>query len=268
MTVGGIHHQGIDLRLHQVRDPLVAVGTHTDRRAHQQAPVGILARIGKLCRFLDVLDGHQALQIEIIVDDQHLFDPVFVQQGLDLLPGGPFPHGDQFFFRGHDPANRFVVTGLETQIPAGDNTGQFVIFNHRHPGDAVPPGQVQHFADRGVGGHGYRIVDNPAFELLDLRWMTPKPPAWARQIAVSASVTVSMAAETSGIFRVRSRLSWVLRETSRGSTDEAAGTSRTSSKVRASRIFCIAGLYGYVAAIPGPARPALSGAYSPTHIRF
>ncbi len=67
-------------------------------------------------------------------------------------------------------------------------------------------------------------------------WMTPSPPFWAMQMAVSCSVTVSMAAETSGECRSISGVSWVWRSTSAGSTWEAPGTSSTSSNVRPSRI--------------------------------
>ena len=46
-----------------------------------------------------------------------------------------------------------------------------------------------------------------------------------------ASVTVSIAAETIGISRTIVRVRRVAVETSFGSTDDSAGTSRTSSKV-------------------------------------
>src|SRR6476660_527305 len=67
--------------------------------------------------------------------------------------------------------------------------------------------------------------------------MTPIPPACAMAIHKGASVTVSMAAEISGIpssivFVRRVRVS-----TWPGSTVEAAGTRRTSSNVSASRMF-------------------------------
>ena len=68
-----------------------------------------------------------------------------------------------------------------------------------------------------------------------LRCMTPMPPSRAMAIARRDSVTVSIAAETRGIasemFRVR-RLSV---DASEGRISEAAGISRTSSKVRPSR---------------------------------
>src|SRR6185369_1193575 len=52
-------------------------------------------------------------------------------------------------------------------------------------------------------------------------------------MASRASVTVSMAADTSGRFSLMLRERWVAREVSRGRTWENAGTNRTSSKVSA-----------------------------------
>jgi hypothetical protein len=53
-------------------------------------------------------------------------------------------------------------------------------------------------------------------------------------IAIRDSVTVSMAAEISGVFSVMSLVSWVCVLTCVGTTSDKAGTSRTSSKVKAS----------------------------------
>ena len=68
-----------------------------------------------------------------------------------------------------------------------------------------------------------------------LRWMTPSPPARASAIASRASVTVSIAAETTGIASSISRESRVRVETSFGSTSDSAGTRRTSSNASPSR---------------------------------
>ncbi len=62
----------------------------------------------------------------------------------------------------------------------------------------------------------------------------PSPPSRASAIAMRASVTVSIAAETTGTSRTIVRVSRVAVETAFGSTDDSAGTSRTSSKVRPS----------------------------------
>src|SRR5258707_8753971 len=69
-----------------------------------------------------------------------------------------------------------------------------------------------------------------------LRWITPTPPAWAIAIAKALSVTVSIAAEISGMPRLISRVNRVPVSVSAGRIPEAAGTSITSSKVNACRI--------------------------------
>ena len=70
-----------------------------------------------------------------------------------------------------------------------------------------------------------RVADDAALELLDavdlprpaasidmFLWMMPMPPSWAMVIARRASVTVSMAAETTGRLRRMSRVSRLARD--------------------------------------------------------
>ena len=64
--------------------------------------------------------------------------------------------------------------------------------------------------------------------------MTPMPPAWAMAMAMGASVTVSIAADISGMPRSMVRVSRVRVSVWLGSTAEAAGFRRTSSNVSAS----------------------------------
>ena len=59
--------------------------------------------------------------------------------------------------------------------------------------------------------------------------ITPMPPLWAMAIAISASVTVSIAADTIGALSVIPVVSLVDKSTSAGSTADSAGRSRTSS---------------------------------------
>ena len=62
----------------------------------------------------------------------------------------------------------------------------------------------------------------------------PIPPSLASAMANVASVTVSIAAESKGMFNVICFVSCVEIFTSRGRTSEYAGTSNTSSKVNPS----------------------------------
>src|SRR5215211_415439 len=64
-----------------------------------------------------------------------------------------------------------------------------------------------------------------------LRWTTPMPPSRASAIAILASVTVSIAAETIGTASEISRVRRVRVEASAGSTLDSAGRSSRSSNV-------------------------------------
>ena len=64
-------------------------------------------------------------------------------------------------------------------------------------------------------------------------WMMPMPPMRAMEMAMADSVTVSMAAESSGIRSGMEGVSHVERSTASGVISEKAGTSKMSSKVRA-----------------------------------
>ena len=85
-----------------------------------------------------------------------------------------------------------------------------------------------------------------------LRWMMPMPPARARAMARRASVTVSIAADTIGMASSMRGVSRVQVRTSFGMTEDSAGTSSTSSKVRP----CLANFGGYA---PGPSASSVNG---------
>ena len=100
-------------------------------------------------------------------------------------------------------------------------------------------------------------------------WMIPRPPFCAMLMAVSCSVTVSMAADTNGQLSSISGVSWVLRSTSLGSTSEAPGTRRTSSKVSPSEILLAprGGLDSLSLTPPSPSSPG-SSAGAPLNAPF
>ena len=62
----------------------------------------------------------------------------------------------------------------------------------------------------------------------------PIPPSDATAIAIFDSVTVSIAAEQKGKFKIMFLVNLVFKETSLGRTSECIGKTKTSSKVSAS----------------------------------
>src|SRR5487761_2500830 len=82
-----------------------------------------------------------------------------------------------------------------------------------------------------------------------LRWIRPTPPCCASAIARWDSVTVSMAALNTGMFSVMLRVPIVRVSVWAGTMSLCAGSSRTSSKVRPSRIVSRIMRYFYFTAL-------------------
>jgi hypothetical protein len=68
----------------------------------RRRPCVVLAGVGVHRGLAEVLDGDQAFQLEVVVDDQHLFDAVLVQQRLALLQDSPSFTVTSAVLRRHD----------------------------------------------------------------------------------------------------------------------------------------------------------------------
>ena len=96
------------------------------------------------------------------------------------------------------------------------------------------------------------LSTSAAWSVIDrLRWRIPMAPTRAMAMAMPASVTVSIAADAIGTESSMSRAIRVEVSTSFGRTDDAAGTSSTSSKVSAS----VPNLAAVSASFPGRGAP-------------
>jgi hypothetical protein len=165
--VRGIDHDHVRARVAQRRDPLHRVGARANRRTDAQRPPLVLAGARELGRLLEILDGDHALEGEVLVDDQHLFDAMLVQQREHLFLGRVLAHGHQPLARCHDGGHRGVELGLEAQVAVGHDSDRLAVAHHRHAGDVLRAREVQHVADRELGPDRDRVVDDPALESLD-----------------------------------------------------------------------------------------------------
>ena len=148
-------------------DPLVGSLSGAYRGSDPKLLVLVLAGIGIFARLLDVLDGHQTAQLEILVHHQHLLDPMGVQELADFALGGAFAHRDEPVLRCHDGRDRVVEVGLETQIAVGHDADELRAVDDRHARDVVLAGELDHFADARARGHRDGVGDDAALELLD-----------------------------------------------------------------------------------------------------
>ena len=94
---------------------LQEIAGRADGRADSQAALLVLGGVGEFEFFLDVFYGDQALEVEILVHDQKLFDAVRLQNALGFFERGADRHGDQVVL-GHDVADRLIEVALEAQV--------------------------------------------------------------------------------------------------------------------------------------------------------
>ena len=69
MAVGGVGDEHVDAGLDEGRRPLPRVAEVADRRADHEAAVGVVARVGELLALDEVLDGDEAGEVALGVDD-------------------------------------------------------------------------------------------------------------------------------------------------------------------------------------------------------
>ncbi len=168
MAVGGVQHQHVDRSCDQGGRPGLEVGAHAHRRCHPQPAEVVLGGVGVLDGLGDVLDGDEALELEVVVDDQQLLDLVLAQHLAGHLERGPDRHGDQVGRR-HEVAYRAVEVGLEAQVAVGEDAEQQPVWGHdRHPADAVAAHELLGVVQGRVTTEGDRVDDHPRLGALHL----------------------------------------------------------------------------------------------------
>ena len=151
MAVRGVDNNDVDAGCGQRLDALLGAGAGADGGAHPQSFLLVLAGLGVVAGFLDILDRDHAAQLELLVDHQHLLDAVLMQQADGLFLAGALAHRDQLVLGGHGLGHGFVEAAFETEVAAGYDANQIALVDHWHTGNALGAGQFQDIADGCVG---------------------------------------------------------------------------------------------------------------------
>ena len=166
MAVRSVDHYNIDTNCRQRFDACLGIAADAECRAHAQ-PFGlILCGMRIVARLLDVLDGDQPPQLEGVVDNEHLLDAVLVQQRDHFLVGCVLADRHQPILLGHDVADRIVELLLEAHVAAGDDAHELSAVDYRHARNIPCAGELEHFADGGVGADRERLADHAGLEVL------------------------------------------------------------------------------------------------------
>ena len=169
MPVRGVDDDDVDAGRDQCLDTRFGVLPRSDRGADAQAPEFVLAGARMLGGFQDVLDGDETAQLMLAIDDEHPFQAVAVHERLRRFEIGALRHGHELLRPRHDLRNRLIEIRLEAQVAVGDDPDDLPPLDDRQSGNSMLVGERQHLAHRHRGWNRDRILDDAAFEALDLR---------------------------------------------------------------------------------------------------
>ena len=131
----GIQHHDIHLRLHKGLHALQHIGRNADGRAAQKPSLFVLGGQRVLNLLLNILDGDETLQIEILVHNRKLLHTGLGQNRLGLLERNALPGCHQVLC-GHAFLDRTVEIFLKFQIPVCDDAHQLLSLGNGNAGNA------------------------------------------------------------------------------------------------------------------------------------
>ena len=166
MAVGGVQRQHVGPRFHQSGHPVQHVGGNADGGAHQQASFVVAGGIGVDLGLFNVLDGDQALEMELIVHNGELFHLVAPEDLLGLLQRGALLCGDQVVLS-HHVIDQLAHIGLELHIPVGDDADELSVVADGYAGDLILGAQLIRLGQRMAGGQPEGVCDDAVLTALD-----------------------------------------------------------------------------------------------------
>ena len=167
VAVRGVHHHHVHLRLDEGGHALEGVGGDAHRRPDPQPAERVLAGVRVLDLLLDVLDGDEALEVEVAVHHQELLHLVLVEDLLRLLEGRAHRDRDEVLLR-HQLRDGEGGAGLEAQVAVGQDADELRAHRDRHAADAVLRHEGEGLRHRRVRGHRDRVDDHARLGALDL----------------------------------------------------------------------------------------------------
>ncbi len=165
--MAGVDGEDVDAVADQLGGALEVVAGGADGGADAEAALLILGGVGVLQLLLDVLDGDEAFEDVVVVDDEELFDAMVVEDFFSLLEGGADGDGDEVFF-GHHLADGDVGAGVEAEVAVGEDADELAVAGDGDAGDFVAAHDLEGVGDGLLGGHGDGVDDHAGLGALDL----------------------------------------------------------------------------------------------------
>ena len=164
--MGGIQAQHVYAGLNQSGHTVQHIVGGADGSAYQQAALLVTGRVGIHLGLLDVLDGNETLQVEVLVHDGQLLYLVLAQDLLGLGQSSSLGGGDQVLL-GHHVVDELAHIGLKLHITVGDDADELAVVADGHTGDAVLGHQLVGLSQSVAGSQPEGIGDNAVLRALD-----------------------------------------------------------------------------------------------------
>ena len=150
-------------------DALFGTGTRTNGSTGTQMAGTILVGQRMFSGLENILDGNQATQVILTVDDQNALKTVLMNQGLGIFDAGIFIHRHQTLARGHDQLDRLVEIGFKAQVAVGNDTDDLAgLVDYRQAGNTMLAGNLDDITHCHHRRNGDRVTKNAGFKAFDL----------------------------------------------------------------------------------------------------
>ncbi len=167
MAVCGVEYDDIDLRINKCRYSVEAVCGNSYSCTAEESSLLILSGERILDLLLDILDGDESLEVEIIINDGELLLASLCKDLLCLIEGDTLLRGNEVL-AGHALLDLLAVIGLKLKITVGDDTDEFFALGDRYTGDPELSHEIIRISDGMLGSKRERIGDDTILASLDL----------------------------------------------------------------------------------------------------
>src|SRR6185437_2216775 len=158
-----------------------------DGGADAEPALLVLRSVRKFDAFLDVFDGDKALEVEILVHHEQLFNTVLLENFFGLFEGRAHGYRDEIVFR-HHLGNGLIEIAFEAEIAIGENAHQsrprvtgspetrYLVMNSSAwrteiSGEIVTGSTIMPLSER------FTLSTSSAWRWIGmLRWTNPMPP--------------------------------------------------------------------------------------------
>ena len=168
MTVCRVQNQNVYLCIDQCVCPFQNICGNANSCTAEQTTLFISCRVRELYCLFNVLDGNQALEIAVFINQRQLFNLVLAENLLCFFHACTNRSCDQVVL-GHYFGNRCTIISQEPHVPVGDNADQLssTVYN-RNAGNLILAHQLICICNQMIFGQRERIDNNAIFRTLYL----------------------------------------------------------------------------------------------------